>query len=83
MDSRLWHATAPNQTQEPRVALAIRYAPWWLNLEVLRPDSAERRRMCSESGQDDNRVPSVPNEVYSKLPGTVQPLFQHWREGSG
>ncbi|MEE3369137.1 MAG: phytanoyl-CoA dioxygenase family protein [Planctomycetota bacterium] len=82
MDSRLWHATAPNQTQEPRVALAIRYAPWWLNLEVLRPDSAERHRMCRESGQDDNRVPSVPDDVYAQLPDDVRPLFQHWRETS-
>ena len=80
MDSRLWHATAPNQTQVPRVALAIRYAPWWLNLEVLRPGSAERQRMCRESGQDDNRVPSVPDDVYAQLPDDVQPLFQHWRE---
>ncbi|MBN79055.1 MAG: hypothetical protein CMJ70_02855 [Planctomycetaceae bacterium] len=80
MDSRLWHATAANQTQNPRVALAIRYAPWWLNLEVLRPDSAERHRMCRESGRDDNRVPSVPNDVYTQLPVEVQPLFQHWRE---
>ena len=82
MDSRLWHATAPNQTQEPRVALAIRYAPWWLNLEVLRPESAERQRMCKESGRDDNRVPSVPDAVYAQLPAEVQPLFQHWREGT-
>ena len=33
-DSRLWHSTSPNETDAPRVALAVRYAPWWLNLEV-------------------------------------------------
>ena len=80
MDSRLWHATAANQTGEPRVALAVRYAPWWLNLEVLRPESDERRRLCGESGRDENRVPSIPNEAYQALPADVQPLFRHWRQ---
>ena len=27
MDSRLWHATAANRSSQPRVGLAIRYAP--------------------------------------------------------
>ena len=30
-DSRLWHSTAPNRNSAPRVALLVRYAPWWLN----------------------------------------------------
>ena len=34
MDSRLWHASGPNGTPEPRVAFGVRYAPWWLNLEA-------------------------------------------------
>jgi len=40
-DSRLWHAIAPNRGAEPRVGVVIRYAPWWLNLEVLMPRSDE------------------------------------------
>lgn len=80
MDSRLWHATAPNRTGVPRVALAVRYAPWWLNLEVLRPESNERKRMCSESGRDDNIVPSIRRDVFDRLPERVQPLYQHWVE---
>ena len=80
MDSRLWHATAPNQTGEPRVALAVRYAPWWLNLEVLRPESDERRRMCDEAGRTENLVPSIRREVYDQLPTAVQPLYRHWVE---
>lgn len=80
MDSRLWHATAPNSTGEPRVALAVRYAPWWLNLEVLRPESEERRRMCDESGLNENVVPSLRRDVYDKLPAKVQPLYRHWVE---
>lgn len=80
LDSRLWHATSPNLSTTPRVALAVRYAPWWLNLEVLRPGSDERRRMCDESGKTDNQVPAVPAEVFSRLPARVQPLFRHWIE---
>ena len=49
---------------------------------LVRPESAERQRMCKESGRDDNRVPSVPDAVYAQLPAEVQPLFQHWREGT-
>lgn len=80
MDSRLWHATAPNRTDQPRVALAVRYAPWWLNLEVLRPESDERRRMCDEAGATDNIVPSIRADVYERLPLPVQPLYRHWVE---
>lgn len=77
-DSRLWHATAPNSTNEPRVALAVRYAPWWLNVEVLRPESDERRRMCDESDRTDNAVPSIRRDVFESLPTNVQPLYRHW-----
>jgi len=80
MDSRLWHASAPNNMTEPRVALAVRYAPWWLNLEVLRPESGVRRRMCDESGKSVNLVPSIRREAYDSLPAKVQPLYRHWVE---
>lgn len=82
MDSRLWHATAPNRSDEPRVALAVRYAPWWLNLEVLRPESGERARMCVESGRPENEVPSLRRDVFERLPSQVQPLYRHWVEGA-
>ena len=78
MDSRLWHAMSPNHSAEPRVGLAIRYAPWWLNLDVLMPDSDERRRMVDEAGGRDNITPPVPGEVFAALPEEVKPLFEHW-----
>ena len=78
MDSRLWHATSPNLADSPRVALAVRYAPWWLNLEVLRPESDERRRMVTEVGQEENEVPSIPQDVYDLLSDRVKPLYRHW-----
>lgn len=78
MDSRLWHATAPNSTNESRVALAVRYAPWWLNLEILRPESDDRKRMCDEVGASDNIVPSIVPEVFNLLPIKIQQLYRHW-----
>lgn len=81
LDSRLWHATAANTSQAARVGLAIRYAPWWLNLALLKPGSDERRRMVDERGLKDNEVPPVEAAVYRRLPTSVQPLFRHWVEG--
>ena len=77
-DSRLWHATSPNMTGEPRVALAVRYAPKWLNLDVLLPGSDERKRLVDEAGGTDNQVPGLPADVYSLLPEAVKPLYRHW-----
>ena len=80
MDSRLWHSISPNLEPEPRVAVIVRFAPWWLNLDVLRPDSDERRRLVDEAGLNDNLVPPVPTEVFEQLPDAVRPLFRHWVE---
>jgi ectoine hydroxylase-related dioxygenase (phytanoyl-CoA dioxygenase family) len=80
MDSRLWHATAPNGTGEPRVALAVRYAPWWLNLEPLRPGSDARQHLCDATGLGENVVPPIRRDVYDQLPANVQSLYRHWVE---
>ena len=77
-DSRLWHATAPNESNVPRVALAVRYAPKWLNLEVLMPGSDERRRLVDEAAGTENVVPPVSRAVYESLPDHVKPLYRHW-----
>jgi len=79
-DSRLWHASAPNTTANPRVALAVRYAPWWLNLEVLRPGSDARRRMVDETGGKENEVPSLGRASFEALPIALKPLLRHWVE---
>ena len=78
LDSRLWHATAANCTDRPRTSVVVRYAPWWLNVNVLMPGSAERRRMVDETGRSENEVPPVPPHVYDALPDDVKPLFRHW-----
>ena len=77
MDSRLWHAISPNRSAEARVALPIRFAPWWLNLDSLRPGSDERARLTA-GGQSENMTPLVPADVFARLPECVKPLFRHW-----
>ncbi len=78
LDSRLWHAAAPNRSDQPRVGLAIRFAPWWLNLDSLMPGSDERRRLADERGMKENLVPPVPRELFERLAKEVRPLFRHW-----
>ena len=77
-DSRLWHASAPNRSQEPRVSVVVRYAPWWLNLEVLRPGSVEREHMVDAVGGRENEVPAIPAATFERLPESARPLFRHW-----
>ena len=77
-DSRLWHSTAPNRSDRPRVGMAVRYAPWWLNLDILRPGSIERIQMVDEPGRDENEQVPVPASVFASLPEQVKPLYRHW-----
>ncbi len=78
-DSRLWHATAPNMTDRPRVALAIRFAPWWLDVSVLRPGSRKRKQMVDETGGIENEAPWLNSDVYDGLPDNMRSLFRHMR----
>ena len=77
-DSRLWHAVAPNNSDNPRVAMRVCYVPWWLNLDVMRPGSASHRRMADETGRQGYEAPLLPCDVFEGLPDTVKPLYQHW-----
>ncbi len=83
MDSRLWHAASPNRTDRPRTALAVRFAPWWLNVNVLMPGSEDRKRIEDESGKIENIVPAVPKNVFDGLPEKVKPLYLHWVREAG
>ena len=78
LDSRLWHAINSNRSDLPRVALVIRYAPWWLNLDILMPGSQERGCMVDETGGKENEVEPITRDVYSSLVEDVKPLFRHW-----
>jgi len=80
-DSRLWHCPPGNSSQAPRVALGVRYAPWWLNLEPLDPDSDQRRQLVTEPGRHENIVPRIQPQVWQSLPQNVRPLYRHWVAG--
>lgn len=77
-DSRLWHAVPPNTTQKARVAVTIRYSPWWLNLEVRRKGSPDYERVVRGSSGKDNSIPLVERAVFDALPESTKPLFMHW-----
>ena len=87
MDSRLWHAIPPNNapSKEPRVAVAVRYSPWWMDSSTLLLDSRTRQRMAVAWGQDAESdaplaepvQPPTPVEAFRKLPLELQPLVAH------
>ncbi|MCY3737870.1 MAG: phytanoyl-CoA dioxygenase family protein [Gemmatimonadaceae bacterium] len=77
-DSRLWHAVPPNRSDEDRVALVVRYAPWWLNLEPAREGGAEHTAMVVETNGKNYASPEIRPEVWAELPKAVKPLYRHW-----
>ena len=77
-DSRLWHAANHNGSSQSRVSMAIRFAPWWLNLDVLLVGSEERQRMVDETGDRENALSPVSSDVFNNLPDEAKPLFRHW-----
>jgi hypothetical protein len=76
-DARLWHAVAPNVTGQPRVSAVVRYAPWWLNVNPLRPGTAERREIVEANHGQDSEVPPLPRAVFEKLAPAVRKLVSH------
>ena len=77
LDSRLWHCVARNESDEPRVALNVGYAPWWLSLEPTREGSPDFVRMVVETDGKPNISPVLLDEVYEGLPDEVKPLLRH------
>ena len=77
-DSRMWHAVAPNITDEPRVALIVRYAPWWLNLTPsLRGTRDHERMVLATGGKNYDQIP-VRRDVYESLSEEVKQLYHHF-----
>ena len=73
-DSRMWHAK-PNNDDGKRVAMRVCFAPWWLNLDVLDPDSADGQRMASEVGVGRGTasppMPRISRETFDSFPENV------------
>ena len=77
-DSRLWHAVAPNHSNGPRVALIVRYAPWWLNLTPTMRGTPDHERMVLETGGKNYDAIPIRRGVFDALPENVKPLYRHW-----
>ena len=89
MDSRCWHAVPawpdvsdyPNPS--PRVSVAVRFSPWWMDVETLAPGGSERQRLLDVSRQVDPTVqaggfqPPMPRTVWEQLPDELRPLLWH------
>ena len=90
LDSRLWHCVPPNSASSPRVAVAVRYAPWWFDTSVVMPSSPARVRIVDSVGSIDTAgiplgnpaQPAVPPSVWKALPPAVRPLYAHWVRGA-
>jgi len=76
-DSRLWHCVTTNHSDEPRLALNVGYAPWWLNLQPQKEGTADFQQMVVETNGKPNVSPPIPSDVYEGLPEKVKPLVRH------
>ena len=73
-DTRAWHAIASNRSEERRVAIAARYAPWWLNSNSQVNGTLERLNMMGENGRTDG-FSRVKSEVFEALPDDIKSVF--------
>jgi ectoine hydroxylase-related dioxygenase (phytanoyl-CoA dioxygenase family) len=74
LDARVWHAIGPNVSQEDRVAVIVRYSPWWLNLNPLRRGTRDRQLIVENRNGRDPYVASLPLAQFNALPSNIQPL---------
>ena len=79
-DSRLWHAVPPNRSDTPRVAIIVRYAPWWLNLNPTQAGNPEHTQIVIETDGKNYDSPLIRSDVYETLPENVKSLYRHWVE---
>jgi hypothetical protein len=75
LDARVWHAIGPNDSGADRVAVIIRFAPWWLNLNPLREHTRDRRLMVDDCAGSDPFVSPLSIACFNTLPLTVRFLF--------
>ncbi|MFN0168733.1 MAG: phytanoyl-CoA dioxygenase family protein [Bryobacteraceae bacterium] len=76
MDARVWHSVAENRSGADRVAVIVRWAPWWLNLDPVRPGTRDRDLM-QRSGMPDNEVQGIPRAVFETMPEKIKPLLYY------
>lgn len=76
-DARLWHAVAENRSAADRVAVLVRYAPWWLNLDTLRPGTVDHTDIVVANNGKDSVVPSLDRATFESLPESIKPLVHY------
>lgn len=76
-DARLWHSVAENRSDRDRVAVLVRYAPWWLNLDTLRPGTIDHEDIVAANNGKDSVVPGLDRAVYDTLPESIKPLVRY------
>lgn len=76
-DARLWHSVAENRSDRDRVAVLVRYAPWWLNLDTLRPGTIDHEDIVAANNGKDSVVPALDRAVYDALPESIKPLVRY------
>ena len=57
-----WHTAASNPSDQPRVAVVARFAPWWLTAEM---------------GWGDGAQEWVPRPIYDQMSPALQKLVRH------
>lgn len=78
-DSRMWHSVPVNRSDKVRAGVTVRYAPWWLNMNVIMPGHPEREFMVGDDGMEERNMQSpIKLSVFNSLPEKVKPLFIHW-----
>ena len=69
IDSRIWHSNAANPSDEPRVAIVVRYVPWWVSVEFGGRNNAIVPRQVYEMFPENvkplysHRVKGVTNSI--------------------
>ena len=82
-DSRTWHGSGENGSEENRVGVVMTYFPWWLGQDPsMPPGTPERERLKEETGLSDDELGVgtglFPVAAYEELPEDVKPLLRHW-----
>eukprot|EP01051_Picozoa_sp_SAG22_P002258 SAG22_NODE_99_length_20560_cov_128.669029_23_plen_1058_part_00 len=70
-DSRNWHSTPHNPSEDARLAVVVRYCPSWMSVE----------HGLGETGYAGANTAWVPRQSWLQMPPPVRELFRHRAEG--
>src|SRR5215831_9505292 len=82
MDACMWHAVAPNRTDRERVAVLVRYAPWWLNIAPLRSGTIDRQELSKSKTARTRRFHRFPGKYLRIFRRTPIRCCDTWSPGN-